>query len=83
MDFLWFVLMEADWSSEDSAMVVSLVWTLWTRRNEVRHGGMRKNGRELFLRCQHYMEEYWAALILPVNHPHSLYSKWSSTIAFQ
>ena len=77
MDFLWFVLMEADWSNEDSAMAVSLVWTLWTHRNEVRHGGMRKNGRELFLRCQHYMEEYWAALILPLNHPQSLDSKWS------
>ena len=77
MDFLWFVLMEADWSNEDSTMAVLLVWTPWTHRNEVRHGGMRKNGRELFLRCQHYMEEYWAALILPLNHPQSLDSKWS------
>uniref|UniRef100_A0A7N2LTU8 Reverse transcriptase zinc-binding domain-containing protein n=2 Tax=Quercus lobata TaxID=97700 RepID=A0A7N2LTU8_QUELO len=58
MDFLWFVLMEADWSSEDSAMAVSLVWTLRTHRNEVRHGGMRKNGKQVFLRCQHNMEEY-------------------------
>ncbi|KAL0017569.1 hypothetical protein SO802_004638 [Lithocarpus litseifolius] len=46
-------------------------------RNEVRHGGMRKNRRELFLRCQHYMEEYWAAFILPLKHPQSLDSKWS------
>ncbi|XP_075669956.1 uncharacterized protein LOC142639698 [Castanea sativa] len=35
MDFLWFILMKADWLFEDQAVAITILWELWTNRNEV------------------------------------------------
>lgn len=48
MNLLWFVLMEERWQDEDSALAITMVWALWTNRNDVRHGGLKKNGKQNF-----------------------------------
>ena len=35
MDFLWFILMKVDWLCEDQAVAITILWALWTNRNEV------------------------------------------------
>lgn len=44
VDFLWYLLMEAEWSGEDVVMSITIVWVLWTNGNDVLDGGKRKNG---------------------------------------
>ena len=49
MDFLWFILMKAELLCEDQAVAITILWALWTNRNEVQHCGLRKNGKQLIL----------------------------------
>lgn len=74
MDFLWFILMEAKWSCEDNAVAITIVWALWSNKNEVRHGGLRKNGKLLILWCTRYLEEYWPAVEVLVKPSQNLVS---------
>ena len=39
--------MEANWFEEDLALAIAIVWAMWTNKNEVRHGGLRKSGDQL------------------------------------
>ena len=52
MDLLWFVLMEERWQDEDSALAITLVRALWTNKNDVCHGGLKKNRKQNF-HCLH------------------------------
>lgn len=81
MNFLLYVLMEAKWIREDSTMVVSIVWALWINRNEVRHGGSRKNGKQLIQWCTHYLKEYWVVLVVLLKFSQPLESKWLLPLA--
>ena len=76
MDFLWFILMKADWLCEDQAVAITILWALWTNRNEVQHGGLRKNGKQLILWCPYYLEEYWAVVEVPMKLSQVHVSKW-------
>ena len=40
--------MVVKWSNEDVALAIAIVWALWTNRNEIRHGGLKKNGKQIF-----------------------------------
>ena len=66
MDLLWFVLMEERWQEEDLALAITMVWALWTNRNDIHHGGLRKNGKQIFHWCTQYLDEYWAATAIPI-----------------
>ena len=81
MNFLLYVLMEAKWIREDSTMVVSIVWALWINRNEVRHGGSRKNGKQLIQWCTHYLKEYWVVLVVLLKFSQPLELKWLLPLA--
>ena len=37
VDFLSYIVMVAIWSNEDVALAVTIVWALWTNRNEIQH----------------------------------------------
>ena len=76
MDFLWFILMKADCLCEDQAVAITILWVLWTNRNEVQHGGLRKNGKQLILWCTYYLEEYWAVVEVPIKLSQVHVSKW-------
>ena len=68
--------MEANWSEEDLALVVAIVWAMWTNRNEVRHGGLRKSGDQLLFWCKQYLDDYWVVLEASVKMQQQLESKW-------
>ncbi|KAL0011222.1 hypothetical protein SO802_006330 [Lithocarpus litseifolius] len=81
MDFLWFVLMKEKWMKEKSALAVTLVWALWTNRNDVWHGGSRKNGQQLFQWCSRYLNEFWAFSVVHPKSSQTCDSKWTPPIA--
>ena len=55
---LWLLLMSEN-SNEDSAKaVVMIAWVIWHNRNEVRHGGRKKNGKELVHSTMQYLQEF-------------------------
>ncbi|KAL0014828.1 hypothetical protein SO802_001897 [Lithocarpus litseifolius] len=56
-----------DWLCENQAVAITILWALWTNRIDVQHGGLRKNGKQLILWCTHYLEEYWAAVEVPMK----------------
>ena len=58
MDLLWFVLMEERWQEEDLALAITMVWALWTNRNDIHQGGLRKNGKQIFHWCTLYLDKY-------------------------
>ena len=51
--------MDAQWGIEESGLAVTIVWALWTNRNEVHHGKQRKAGMILLSWCKNYLDEYW------------------------
>ena len=57
-EFLWHVLMDAQWVVEDVGLTVTIAWALWTNRNEVIHGKLRKTGLLLVDWRRSYLEEY-------------------------
>ena len=76
MDLLWFVLMEERWQDEDSALAITLVRALWTNKNDVCHGGLKKNRKQNFHWCTQYFDEYWAATAIQIKCNQPLESKW-------
>ncbi|KAK9991019.1 hypothetical protein SO802_026004 [Lithocarpus litseifolius] len=76
MDFLWYIVMVAKWSNADVALAVTIVWALWTNRNETNHGGMRKFANQIFQWCIQYLEEYWSACTLPMKKTSAAKKNW-------
>ncbi|XP_075650197.1 uncharacterized protein LOC142620773 [Castanea sativa] len=66
-EFLWHILMDAQWVMEDAGLTVTIAWALWTNRNEVIHGKLRKTGPLLVDWCRSYLEEYWATSNTPLT----------------
>ena len=50
--------MDAQWVVEDVGLTVTIAWALWTNRNEVIHGKLRKTGLLLVDWHRSYLEEY-------------------------
>ena len=59
-DMLWTMLVDERQDVEMVAKVVCIAWAMWPNRNEVRHGGQRRNGKEMVRWAFQYMEEYKA-----------------------
>ena len=81
-DFLWHILMDAQWGTEKSGLAVTIVWALWTNRNEVRHGKQRKAGMSLLSWCKNYLDEYWnvsclSPKVFAQQASHHLEANWS------
>ena len=45
---------------EDAGLPITIAWALWTNRNEVIHGKLRRTSLLLVDWCRSYLEEYWA-----------------------
>ena len=67
--FLWYIILEADWSMEDIGLAITIAWALWYNKNEVIHGKPRKAGLKLVDWCKNYLDEYWSANRTSVNPP--------------
>ncbi|KAK9984857.1 hypothetical protein SO802_034382 [Lithocarpus litseifolius] len=65
-----------DWLCEDQAVAITILWVPWTNRNDVQHGGLRKNGKQLILWYTHYLEEYWVTVEVPMKLSQVYVSKW-------
>ena len=78
--FLWYIILEADWSMEDIGLAIIIAWALWSNRNEVIHGKPRKAGLKLVDWCKNYLDEYWSANRTLVNPPTHLEVAWSPSI---
>ncbi|XP_075674873.1 uncharacterized protein LOC142644076 [Castanea sativa] len=42
--------------------MVTIAWALWFNRNEIRHEGLRKDGKDVVRWATHYLEEYWSTI---------------------
>ena len=60
---MWKLLMNEDVREDHIAQVVTIAWALWRNRNEVRCGGVRKLGQQIFRWVSDYLREYKAAVV--------------------
>ena len=61
-DVIWKLLMNEDVGEDHVAQPVTTAWALWHNRNEVRCGGARKSGQQVFRWVSDYLREYRAAV---------------------
>ena len=43
MDMLWYGVFDAEWDALQIERMIIVAWALWTSRNEVRIGGVKKS----------------------------------------
>lgn len=75
-DLMWTSLMVDGVDDDHGARMVTIAWTLWHNRNEVRHGGERKKGQALVQWALGYIAEYRAAIdaaCVPPTVPEQVY----------
>lgn len=61
-DVMWKLLMNEDVGEDHVAQVVTTAWALWHNRNEVRFGGVRKSGQQIFRWASDHLKEDRAAI---------------------
>ncbi|KAL0017429.1 hypothetical protein SO802_004498 [Lithocarpus litseifolius] len=63
-EMMWCLMMDEKCSSENIELIFTCAWALWGNRNDIRHGGTRKDGRQLLHWASQYLEEYRTAVDL-------------------
>nr|POE51305.1 hypothetical protein CFP56_71657 [Quercus suber]POE99141.1 hypothetical protein CFP56_76360 [Quercus suber] len=58
MDMLWYGAIEAAGDNEQIEKLIIVAWALWTNRNEIRTGGVKKSSQKLVTGALHYLAEY-------------------------
>ena len=76
-DLVWHMMMFEEHNEDKLAAVVTIAWSMWTNRNEVRHGGTKKTGEALVKWSAQYLAEYRCANSLPEPVPRSQEVRWS------
>lgn len=61
-DVMWKLLMNEDVGEDHVTQVVTIAWAQWHIRNEVRFGGGRKLGQQIFRWASDHLKEYRAAM---------------------
>lgn len=77
MDLLWYGVMEAEWDHERIEKLIMVTWPIWTNRNEVRNGGVRKGCRALYHGAMDYLGEYQASPVKLATSTPVLASHWT------
>ena len=62
-DFMWKLLMNEDVGEDHIAQAATTTWALWHNRNEVRCGGVRKSGQQIFRWASDHLKEYRVAVV--------------------
>ena len=76
-DLVWHLMMLEEYDEDKIAVVVTIAWSMWTNRNEVRYGGTKMTGEALVKWSAQYLEEYRCANSLPELVPRSQEVRWS------
>ena len=71
MDMLWYGVFVAEWDALQVERMVTVVWALWTSRNEVQTGGAKKNVRKIVDDALEYLAKYQVCVEEP-NKPCSV-----------
>ena len=58
MDLMWRMVITDQVEEEKLARLVTIAWALWFNRNEIRHGGVKKDGKDVVRWVNQYLEEY-------------------------
>ena len=62
MDLMWKMVITDRVKEEKLARLVTIAWALWFNRNEIRHGGVREDGKDVVMWANQHLEEYWLAI---------------------
>ncbi|XP_065637686.1 uncharacterized protein LOC136070942 [Quercus suber] len=78
-EIMWCLMMDENCAAESIELIVTCAWALWSNRNEIRHGGKRKDGRQLIHWASKYLVEYQSAMeLLPaVEKPVQQVMSWN------
>lgn len=77
MDLLWHSVMVAKWDQETTEKIIMIYWKLWTYRNEVRNGGVRKNERAIIKGALDYLGEYQSCVAVMTRQEKKRPAVWS------
>ena len=55
--------MNEDVEEDHVAQAATTTWALWHNRNEVRCGGVRKSGQQIFRWASNHLKEYRVAVV--------------------
>ena len=70
-------MMVAKWDRETIEKIVMISWKLWTHRNEVRHGGARKNEKALIDSALAYLEDYHSCVAVTSRKVEKKQAVWT------
>ncbi|XP_065636023.1 uncharacterized protein LOC111983043 isoform X1 [Quercus suber] len=70
-DLVWHLMMLEEYDEDKVATVVTIAWSIWANRNEVRHGGTKKTGEALVKWSAQYLAEYRSANVSTEPAPRS------------
>ena len=77
MDLLWYLVMVAKWDQETIEKIIMISWKLWMHRNEVRNGGVRKNGKALIVGSLDYLGEYQSCVAVTTRQEEKRQAVWA------
>ena len=63
MDSLWYAVMEAQWDQDCIKKIMTVLWAMWTNRNEIRNGGEKKISSILLQGASDYLWKYQSSSV--------------------
>ena len=70
-------MMVAKWDREIIEKIVMISWKLWTHRNEVRYGGVRKNEKALIDSALAYLKDYHSCVAVTTRKAEKKQAVWT------
>ena len=62
MDMLWYGVFDAEWDALQIERMIIVAWALWSSRNEIRTGGVKKSALKIVNDALEYLAEYQACV---------------------
>ena len=62
--------------TQNGPRIDPITMSLRPNRNETRHGGVKKCGKQILHWCIQYLDEYWAANVVPVTIQQVVDQNW-------
>nr|POE65564.1 hypothetical protein CFP56_71207 [Quercus suber] len=58
MDMLWYGVMEANWEQTKIEQIVMVAWAVWTNRNKLKVGGVKKSSQQVVYGALEFLAEF-------------------------
>nr|XP_023888919.1 uncharacterized protein LOC112000982 [Quercus suber] len=58
MDMLWYGVMEANWEQTKIEQIVMVAWAVWTNRNKLKVGGVKKSSQQVVYGALDFLAEF-------------------------